>query len=218
MGLAARMALPGPLRNGLRGRPGLGRCRRVGLAATLAAAPTFAPADGIAVFGDGLGASFQAAVAGIVARGKGTARRTLGPFCLSLAAARPLRSCRSTRGLPPGNGRPLAVVGVVHVSAYRAAQSPVELQQALSRFFVAVTLPARTVLDNCFCAPAKSHAFVATTADPSSAVEPIARRSRMTGLDVPQKKSRTLFASSRLLVISPPHRRRPPWSKPAGGE
>jgi hypothetical protein len=94
--------LPAPVGDRGRHRPGLGgELLRIGRAA-LAAAATLALADGIAVLRALVGAWFLGAVAGItLARAKGCGGRILSPLFLSLAAARPLRSCLSARALPP---------------------------------------------------------------------------------------------------------------------
>ena len=89
----------------------------------------------------GLGALGGLGRTGRLACGHGNGRGTGRALLLSLATARPLRPPRIARISRPGNGRLFAAVGVVHVTAYGAAQS-LKLQAGALSIFVGATLPA----------------------------------------------------------------------------
>ena len=88
----------------------------------------------------GLGALDGYGWTGRLACGRGSGRGACA-LLLPLAPARPLRPPRAIRSLRPGNGRLFAAVGVVHVTAYGAAQSS-GLQAGALSIFVDATLPA----------------------------------------------------------------------------
>jgi hypothetical protein len=92
-------------------------------ARTLAAPATLVPVRGIAAL-DGVGALSRRGRAGRLTCGWGRGRQALAAVLLSPAAARPFRPSRIARISRPGNGRLHAAVGVVHITAYGAAQSP----------------------------------------------------------------------------------------------
>jgi hypothetical protein len=92
-------------------------------ARTLAAPATLVPVRGIAAI-DGVGALSRRGRAGRLTCGWGRGRQALAAVLLSPAAARPFRPSRIARISRPGNGRLYAAVGVVHITAYGAAQSP----------------------------------------------------------------------------------------------
>ena len=143
MTLVAAMA--GTIRNdGLLHIRRLSRSLDRRFAAALAATTPLAFARGITcalrIGNSDLGAFGRTGIAGPGTRVRLGSRRMGCAVLLALAAARPFRS-RFTRAVPPGNGRPLAAVGVFHVAAYRAAQSHQAAAGALS-IFVGATLPA----------------------------------------------------------------------------
>lgn len=76
-----------------------------------------------AATGGGLGALSGSGRTVHLACGQGSDRGSCRALLLSLSTARPLRSPRFSRNSRPGNGRLFAAVGVVHVTAYGAAQS-----------------------------------------------------------------------------------------------
>ena len=113
----------------------------------------------------------------------------------SLATARPLWSSRIARNSRPGNGRLFAAVGVVHVTAYGAAQSP----WAASRR--SLDLRWRDITS---ARPVRQILFMTKP-----------RRKRHAGPDAIFSKKP--FASRRRLFISPPHRPRPYRNQPCWG-